>query len=134
MIYADVGLPQKVPVPALGDGAARVINYYLAAHSVKDGGLLLLDEVGAGLHHSQLPRLWELLTELTRVFSCQIIATTHSYEALQAAKGAAEKNVFGANEMAVLRLEQDHGSKEIHAVRYTTDEFTSALEHEWEIR
>ena len=64
MIYADVGLPKKIPLPALGDGAARLVSYYLAAFHVKSGGILLLDEVGSGIHHSQLPRLWEGLRSL----------------------------------------------------------------------
>jgi len=132
MIYADVGLPRKVPVPALGDGAARLISYFLAAYSVRDGGLLLIDELGAGLHHSQLPKLWSLLYRLTQLYSCQVVATTHSYETLAALRSTMQQQMFES--LAFVRLDQQPRSREIECVRYSASEFQTALEHEWELR
>ena len=68
MIFADVGLSKKIAIPLLGDGVARLVSYFLCAYGVRGGGLLLLDEVGAGFHHSLLPALWEGLILVSRNF------------------------------------------------------------------
>jgi hypothetical protein len=132
MIYADVGLPKKIPLPALGDGAARLVSYYLAAFHVKSGGILLLDEVGSGIHHSQLPRLWEGLAQLAEHFSCQIVATTHSYECLEAA--TCLRNQLYGDKFRYIRLDQQPNSREVQVVSYSVDEFCAAIENGWELR
>lgn len=132
MIYADVGLPQKIPLPALGDGATRLISYYLAAFNVKNGGVLLLDEVGSGFYHSLLPKLWEGLAQLAEHFSCQIVVTTHSYECLQAA--AQLRSHMDLDRFRYFRLDQQKGSREVNVVPYSLAEFCAAIDHGWELR
>ena len=131
MIYADVGLPRKIPVPALGDGAARLVSYYLAAFGVKSGGILLLDEVGSGIHHSQLSKLWQGLAQLAEHFSCQIVATTHSYECL---KAAVHMRDLSHDKFRYIRLDQERHSREVQVVSYSFDEFCAAMEHGLEVR
>lgn len=132
MIYADVGLPKKIPLPALGDGIARIVSCYLAAYSVRKGGILLLDELGAGVHHTLLPLLWRGLSEIATRFSCQIVATSHSNECLSAALGLQE-DLF-ADQFSYIRLDQERGSREIQVVTYKLDEFRAAIENDWEYR
>lgn len=132
MIYADVGLPKKIPLPALGDGVSRLVSYYLSGSIVRDGGVLLLDEVGSGIHHSLLPRLWEGLFEIANHFNCQIIATSHSYECLSAA--VTTQTTPFSEEFSYLRLNQELHSREVRVVSYGFDEFRAAIENDWEIR
>jgi ABC-type Mn2+/Zn2+ transport system ATPase subunit len=48
------------------------------------GGLLLLDEVETGIHVAALERVFHWLTESARSLGVQVIATTHSLEAVDA--------------------------------------------------
>lgn len=133
MIYVDVGLPKKIALPALGDGAARLVSYYLDAFEVRHGGILLLDEVGSGIHHSQLPKLWEGLAQIAEHFECQIIVTTHSYECLAAAVCLRDQLSYG-EKFRYIRLDQERNSREVQAVGYSLDEFCAAIEKGWELR
>jgi hypothetical protein len=133
MIYADVGLPKKIPLPALGDGAVRLVSYYLCAFGVKPDGILLLDEVGSGIHHSQLRNLWQGLARLVDHFSCQIIATTHSYECLEAAVCLRDQLSY-SDKFRYMRLDQGLNSREVQVVSYSLDELCAAIEGGWELR
>ena len=78
MIWGDIGLPELVPLAAMGEGMTRIARLVLAI-STSSGGLVLVDEVETGLHHSVLPSVWQAVDEAARQFGTQIIATTHSY-------------------------------------------------------
>ena len=132
MIFADVGLPKKIAIPLLGDGVARLVSYFLCAYGVRGGGLLLLDEVGAGFHHSLLPALWEGLILVSRNFDCQIITTSHSNECLRA---AAETGLLDDEKnFSYVRLEYEGKDESISATMYSQAEFKAAVEREWELR
>src|SRR5262249_21192052 len=91
LIYADVqGMDRKVPVALLGDGMSKLLSIILAIATI-DNGIILIDEVDAGIHHSVLPKVWEGIFKAAKDFNCQIIATTHSYECLQAAYDGSSK-------------------------------------------
>ena len=48
--------------------------------SEASGGLLLIDEIENGLHHSVQEEVFSMLLELAKSFDVQIFATTHSEE------------------------------------------------------
>ncbi|PWJ53004.1 Protein of unknown function [Quadrisphaera granulorum] len=73
-----------IPFTSLGTGIHRALTYLLAA-STAPGGLLLIDEIEDGLHHSVLVSMWSHLVEATRATGTQLVVTTHSDEAIQAA-------------------------------------------------
>ena len=131
MIYADIGLTRKVPLPAFGDGVARLVSYYLLASEMGPNGILLLDEVGSGLHYTLLQTLWLGLAEITDTFDCQIIATTHSYETLRALQFAHQ---YLYDKFMYVRLDHDCNSHDTSVVSYTYHELQAAIEHDWEVR
>ena len=53
MIYAHVGLGRPVPMSFLGDGVGRLLSMALAFHGASNG-MILIDEIENGLHHSAL--------------------------------------------------------------------------------
>ena len=130
MMYADIGMSRKIPMAFLGGGMSRLLSIILAIATVKNG-IVLIDEVDAGIHYSHMPKVWEGISRAAREFNCQIFATTHSYECLQAAyNGIAQADM--AHEFRFIRLERD--KQDIIAKTYTHDLLGAALSHGWEVR
>ncbi len=130
IIHADIGLGRKIPITSLGDGMSRLLSIILAIGSTKNG-IVLVDDIESGIHYSVLPKLWESIGSTAREFNCQIIATTHSYECLQAAhEGVASAGL--AHEFHYVRL--DRTQKGIFPKNYSHAILGSALERGWEVR
>ena len=87
MIRVDIGLPELVPLSAMGEGMTRIARIVLAMSSVR-GGVVLVDEIETGIHHSIMKNLWEVVVKAARTFDVQVFATTHSFECLVAAQEA----------------------------------------------
>jgi len=130
IIHADIGMGRKIPVAYMGDGMSRLLSILLAIAAIKRG-IILIDEIDAGIHYSVLPKIWEGICRAAREFQCQIIATTHSYECLRAAyEGASLANA--SSEFRYIRFDQK--DKEIVAKPYTHKVLGAALEEGWEVR
>ena len=84
MIWGDIGLPELVPLPAMGEGMTQIAWLVLAIASMPDG-VVLVDEIENGIHHSVLPDVWRAIDEAAKQFHTQIFATTHSFECVMAA-------------------------------------------------
>lgn len=84
VIHADLAGTGLVPIPLLGEGFGRLLSLSLAILTTS-GGLVLVDEIENGIHHSALPKVWEGLAAATRQAEVQLVATTHSEECLRAA-------------------------------------------------
>ncbi len=84
MIHGDVGLRRKMPISYMGEGLSRLLTIILAIANAS-GGIVLIDEFENGLHYSVMQKIWEGVGRAAREFDCQVVATTHSYECLEAA-------------------------------------------------
>ena len=126
MIWGDVGFPELVPLAVMGEGMTRIARLVLAISSAP-GGIVLVDEIENGLHHSVLPRIWQVVDEAARQFDTQVFATTHSFECLEAAQHSLDGNSF-----LLHRLELD-GPRNL-CVTYDPVEFDAALRHDFEVR
>ena len=126
MIWGDIGLPELVPLPVMGEGMTRVARLILAI-STTPGGLLLVDEIENGLHHSILSKVWKAVDQAAKNFDTQIVATTHSYECLEAAHQGLGKGGF-----RLYRLEAEDG--ENRCVTYEPDDTEAAIRHALEVR
>ena len=87
MILVDIGLPELVPLSVMGAGMTHLVRILLAAASAQDG-VVLIDEIENGLHHSILADVWRVIGEAARRFNVQVFATTHSFECVSAAHEA----------------------------------------------
>lgn len=83
MIYVDLGLEKLIPINVMGDGIRRILGMLACMPEVKNG-LLLVDEVDTGFHHTSLPVAWKALFAASKEYNVQIVATTHSYECIEA--------------------------------------------------
>jgi predicted ATPase len=84
-VHAQVkGLPVTLPVALMGEGASKLLNIIVGIGNSR-GGIVLVDEIENGIHHSVMQSIWQSIGKAVRDYDCQLLATTHSYECLQAA-------------------------------------------------
>ncbi|NUH65472.1 AAA family ATPase [Sulfitobacter sp. S0837] len=77
-----------IPLSVLGDGVRRVFELGAALHYSRNG-VLLVDEIEAGFHVGMLGDVYRWLTSKASQNDVQIIASSHSLEAIQAMVEAA---------------------------------------------
>ena len=127
MIWGDIGLPELVPLAVMGEGMTRFASIVLAMVDVA-GGVMLIDEVENGIHHSVLPDMWRAINDASRRFSVQVFATTHSFECAQAADQAIK-----TFDLCLHRLQiADDGDR--RCVTYERSEIAAAIRHDLEVR
>ena len=127
--FADVGRKNLVPIASMGEGVRRVLSFVLAiANSAS--GIVLIDEIENGLHHSVMENVWRAIGDAARVANCQIFATTHSYECIQAAQRAFSDN--GEEDLTFIRLERD--GEDIRPIVVSEQGLATAMYHDWEMR
>lgn len=87
-IWADLNdFSKLVPLASLGAGInwlARMVMGMVRSQN----GLVLIDEIGFGIHHTHQPELWRIVHEIARDLNVQVVATTHSRECVEAAADA----------------------------------------------
>jgi len=129
MIHGDIGLKRKIPVCYMGEGVSKLLSIILAIANAKDG-IVLLDEFENGIHHSVMEKVWEGIGRAAREFNCQIIATTHSYECLEAAYNGLSGDL--RTDFTYLRL--DRINNETKAKIFDFDMLQTAIETHSEVR
>lgn len=93
-----------VDIASFGDGLRRAAAFALALTHAS-GGLLLIDEVESGIHSRALADAMAKLLASAQKAGVQILATTHSLEAIDAVVRAAEQT--GIDELTVHHLKRD---------------------------
>lgn len=126
MIWGDIDLPELVPLQIMGEGMTRVARLVLAI-SAAENGIVLVDEIETGLHHSVLSKVWEAIDKASRKFNTQIFATTHSFECAEAFCKALDPSSFLYH-----RLEVDGTGN--RSVTYKSEEINAAIRHGFEVR
>lgn len=129
MLHGDIGFKRLVPLPVMGDGMARLASLVLAIGNSQNG-VVLLDEIENGLHHSVLSKVWIAISKVAQEFNTQIFATTHSLECIVAAHKAFTKS--GEYNFRLHRLERT--KETIKMVTYDKETLESAIETDLEIR
>ena len=127
-IYADVGVSPLIPIQLLGDGMSRILSLALAIAS-SSGGMVMVDEIENGIHHSVMEKVWKAVGAFARSYDVQLFATTHSYECIGAAYRA-----FELDEEDELRLYRiDRSRSHLRAVRYDRERIGRILESGMEV-
>lgn len=129
MMHGDIGLGRLIPLPVMGEGMARLASLVLAIGNAPNG-VVLIDEIENGLHHSILPKVWRAIGEVARQFNAQVFATTHSLECIMAAHKAFVES--GSYDFRLHRL--DRGKEGIRAVTYDKETLEAAIETGLEVR
>lgn len=76
-------ISNRISLSSLGDGINRFMVILCAIWASQDG-YLFIDEVENGIHYTNYPKLWKIIFEVSKEANCQVFATTHSRECIEA--------------------------------------------------
>lgn len=127
-IYVDLGLESLLPLAVCGDGLVRLFSIVVQMVGVRDG-VLLIDEIDSGLHHSVIDSLWDRLAELAERFNVQVIATTHSGEMVRSAMLRLGGTEAGLGLFRIERRDEGH-----RIIEYDREAISGALSVGFEVR
>jgi hypothetical protein len=99
-IVRAAGIPRPVPLRSFGDGLNRLFGIVLSLVNAKDG-LLLIDEIENGMHHTVQTDAWRAVFRLASRLDIQVVATSHSWDAIEAFQKAASET---SEEGVLIRL------------------------------
>ena len=129
-LWADVGGKKLIRAESLGGGAVRLLNIVLSFYSA-EGGVVVVDEIENGLHHSVLPDVWRKIMELGERLDVQSLMTTHSRECVLAAFEASGQDESGS-QLALHRMSHHRGA--IRSDMFDGETLGAALDLEFDIR
>ena len=129
IIYADNNIGIKIPLSLMGRGIVHLSSILLAISEAKKG-VVLIDELENGFHHSILPLIWQAITSYAKTNNTQIIATTHSSELITGAVEGISEEL--RNEFKYMRIEKDQDK--FKTKTYNFEDLSIALKAELEIR
>lgn len=121
------GHQARVPIGSTGDGMWRMLGLALALANAK-GGVLLVDEIDAGLHYTAMESMWRMVCEQAAALPVQVFATTHSRDCYESLASFVETD--GTETVTIQRIEQHRGE----AVRFGGRAIVLAAERGLEVR
>ncbi len=117
-----------LPIQFSGDGINKLLYIVLSIMDAKNG-ILLVDEIDTGFHYSMYRALWKIVSDVSRDYNCQVIASTHSYDNII---GAVEGVKDCPEDFSFYRLGYDKDV--LKAFRSSYDLLKSALRSDMEVR
>jgi ABC-type cobalamin/Fe3+-siderophores transport system ATPase subunit len=97
---------EPIPLRSFGDGMNRIFAIMLSLANARDG-LLLIDEIENGLHHTVQADLWRMIFKLAAELNVQVVATSHSWDAIEAFQTAAFRLTRREDEIIPTRFVED---------------------------
>ncbi len=76
----------------LGDGTVHLVSIVTSLFSAKDG-YLFIDEIENGVHYTYLKELWKIIFTVSKEVNCQVFATSHSKECIDAFNALNTENI-----------------------------------------
>ena len=130
LLEADIGLPSLLPANLLGGGIAKFLSIALAMLDSRDG-IVLIDEIENGLHHSAQQKIWKAVINWAQELNVQVFATTHSNKCVKAFNNTIDSILF-RDEAKLFRIERK--DEKFRAVEYTKELLAESLDSKWEVR
>ena len=129
VLHGDTGIGKKIPLSLMGQGINRLTSILLAISHAKNG-IVLVDELENGFHHSVLASVWEVIASYAKSNKTQIMATTHSRELILGAVEGVPEDL--RNDFKYIRIHRKEDEFKIK--NYNFENLSIALEHEIEVR
>ena len=118
----------RIPLKRLGDGAQRLLGIAVALANCRNG-ILLIDEVENGIHHSIQPEFWHMIFSAAKESNVQVVAATHSWDCIASfATAANETPEVGT----LIRLERF--GDDLDAIHYSEEDLETAARQRIEVR
>ena len=133
MIWGDIGLSEMVPLYVMGEGVTRVARIVLAI-SAAPGGVVLVDEVENGIHHSVMSKVWKAISATADKFDTQIFATIHSYECIEKAYEGLGADGFRFHRVTTRNVVDNTPITPSRFTTYTPGMIETAIRHYMEVR
>jgi AAA15 family ATPase/GTPase len=124
-----VSLPwidRKVPLTLVSHGANSLAALLISIAQVSKG-IACVDEIESGLYHSRFDKMWSQVAAFVETYECQIFASTHSQECLDAAARA-----LNPESVALIQTSRTNGRLAARVV--SGDELIPAIKHGLEVR
>ncbi len=128
-LATDIGDGRRIPLTLAGTGMQRFLSIMLASMELRDG-VLLIDEIENGMHHSTLNAVWEAIHAHAARHNNQVFATTHSHDCVNAAWSAFDSMAEG--EFRYHRIERNGNA--LRAVTLNHGELASMIMSNYEVR
>jgi energy-coupling factor transporter ATP-binding protein EcfA2 len=122
-------ISDRVPIGSMGDGIWHVLGLALFVVQCRNG-ILLVDDVDAGIHHTVMDEVWKFLYSAARKYNVQIFAVTHSRDCYKSLATISDDAVSEHSDVTIQRIER---GREL-AVAYTEQEIIAAAQHDIEVR
>ena len=129
VIHANIGTDRPIASRLLGEGFNRIFSMAVAMQTAR-GGMLLIDEIENGLHHSVMKDVFSNLLVLAVKFDVQVVATTHSAECIKAAYDSLSHG--NAEDFTFHRIDRVEGHSK--ATYFDSEMLETAMLHEMEVR
>ena len=123
------GERDRVPLRSLGEGAVRIFGVALAL-AYSRGGILVIDEVENGIHHSVQAEFWAMVLNSAIENQVQVIATTHGWNCVAGFASALERS--NGQSGVLVRIEKDQDK--IRAIEYSEKDLQTAATQGIEVR
>ena len=132
-IYADIDLPDLIPINALGAGFSKFLSILLAVIE-KPNSILIIDEIENGLYPTSQDILWDAIFSLAKESDVQIFATTHSLESIRAFSSSYSRLIpdIESDNMRLFRIEKK--DDDFRVVKHDYKTLEAAIESDWEVR
>jgi hypothetical protein len=127
-IVRSDSLSRPVQLRSFGDGLNRLFGIILSLVNAKDG-LLLIDEFENGMHHTVQTDVWRAIFKLATRLDIQVVATSHSWDAVEAFQQAASET---PEEGVLIRLSRK--GEDIIPTVFREDELAIATRDHIEVR
>ncbi len=128
-IHVDIGGTRLMPIQLAGEGMTRIAEISIDIASAPNG-IVLVDDIDTGIHHTALPAFWKVIFQLTKKSKTQLFATTHSSECLEAAHQSMSS--MKKYDMKVHRLQRIKDS--VRVISYDSKKLETAIETGLEVR
>jgi AAA15 family ATPase/GTPase len=119
---------EYIDLTEFGDGLKHYISIICALYACENGQLFI-DEIDNGIHYTQLQNIWELILNISNVVHCQVFATTHSKECIEAFNKANSENDGGYFEFY-----RDQKKDRIAVMKRDHEQLSYSLTHGGEVR
>ncbi|MFA5879642.1 MAG: AAA family ATPase [Candidatus Margulisiibacteriota bacterium] len=131
LIYIDIGKENLIPLNIMGDGIQRILAILTTIHDMKDG-VVLIDEIENGFHYASILILWKAIFAACKEYNVQLIATTHSYECINAF--SKEYNLIEPDGDDIRLFRIDKIENKHKAYPYNPQVLKTGIEKEFEVR
>ncbi|MGH6843468.1 MAG: AAA family ATPase [Methylocella sp.] len=129
MLFVSVdGLSRRIPINLYSNGASHLAGVLLHISTAAEG-LVCIDELENGIHHSRLARCWHQIIRSVIDSHAQVFASVHSLEALKVALPTLTDH---RDDFSLVQVFQENGASK--AVVVPGKEAVAAIENDIEVR